>query len=315
MKKQHFDIIGDIHGCYDKLILLLKKLGYKQRDGLYYHPEGKKAAFLGDFIDPKGDLPHDVPAVLKTVKNMVEAKTAIAVLGNHEFNAVAYSTKNVNGDYLRPHLDNKDKGLQITLEAFKGGINGREWQEYVDWFKTLPFFVEEDGFRIVHAYWNSEAIEALRDRTLNDARFLTNAATPGTQEYEWVEYVLKGYEVPMPEGYTYFDHIGVERDKFRTKWFDRSPHGKFASELVFPVGNYDIPAEPVPPETTALIPGYANEAPPLFFGHYFKPGNDPLTPELPNLTCLDYSVAKGGPMVAYRWEGEKALTPAKFIAV
>ena len=46
-----FDIIGDIHGCCDELELLLDKLGYVRTDGVYSHPEGRKAAFLGDFCD------------------------------------------------------------------------------------------------------------------------------------------------------------------------------------------------------------------------------------------------------------------------
>ncbi|GAA6621595.1 hypothetical protein NUACC26_074150 [Scytonema sp. NUACC26] len=49
-----FDIIGDIHGCCDELEALLQKLGYEKDLGdspTYYHPEGRKAIFLGDLID------------------------------------------------------------------------------------------------------------------------------------------------------------------------------------------------------------------------------------------------------------------------
>ena len=44
-----FDIIGDIHGCFDELLNLLTKLGYQKTDGTLIHPDGRKAAFLGDF--------------------------------------------------------------------------------------------------------------------------------------------------------------------------------------------------------------------------------------------------------------------------
>lgn len=321
MEKQKYDIIGDIHGCHDKLLLLLTVLDYKLVDGCYRHPQGRKAAFLGDFIDPKGDIPHNVPAVLEIVKAMVDQKEAVAVMGNHEFNAVAHATPDGNGGYLRPHLPNKDKGLKITLEAFKGGFDGQEWKGWIDWFKTLPFYLELDGLRLVHAYWNANAIKALKGKTLKDHDFLIKAATKPIEdnmprtEYNWVEDVLKGYEIPMPDGYTYLDHTGIERANFRARWFDPAPKGKKACDLVFPAGNYDIPAEPVPDETADLIPGYTQDKPPVFFGHYFKPENCPLEPELTNLACLDYSVAKGGPMVAYRWDGEVKLTPEKYIAV
>lgn len=315
MKKQKYDIIGDIHGCHDKLILLLTALDYRLVDGCYRHPLGRKAAFLGDFIDPKGDIPHDVPAVLEIVKAMVDKEQAVAVIGNHEFNAIAHATPDEKGGYLRPHRPEKDKGLKITLEAFEGGFDAPEWKAWIEWFKTLPFFLELADLRLVHAYWHQDHIAQLKGKTLLDPAFLKAAATKGTTEYNWVENVLKGYEIPMPGNHKYKDHTGIERDNFRARWFDPAPIGKLASELVFPAGNYAIPGEPIPDETAALIPGYATTAPPVFFGHYFKPENCPLEPELDNLSCLDFSVAKGGPMVAYRWDGEAKLTPNKYLAV
>lgn len=45
-----FDIIGDIHGCFDELLLLLKKLGYEQQDNLYVHPAGRRLISVGDIM-------------------------------------------------------------------------------------------------------------------------------------------------------------------------------------------------------------------------------------------------------------------------
>jgi len=77
-----FDIIGDVHGCYDELVSLLTKLGYEiAEDGWgATHPEGRKAVFLGDFVDrgPK------TPAVLRLVMRMVASGSALCVPGNHE---------------------------------------------------------------------------------------------------------------------------------------------------------------------------------------------------------------------------------------
>ncbi|PJN91115.1 polynucleotide kinase-phosphatase [Bacillus sp. mrc49] len=45
------DIIGDIHGCHEELILLLDKLGYqKNQEGLYLHPDGRKFVSVGDVM-------------------------------------------------------------------------------------------------------------------------------------------------------------------------------------------------------------------------------------------------------------------------
>jgi len=75
-----FDIIGDIHGCYDELLLLLDELGYQFNDDIVTPPEGRKTIFLGDLVDrgPK------TPEVLQLVMDMVEAGTAICVPGNHD---------------------------------------------------------------------------------------------------------------------------------------------------------------------------------------------------------------------------------------
>lgn len=79
-----FDIIGDVHGCYDELISLMQKLGYQinLQDDKYevYHPEGRKIIFLGDLVDrgPK------IVDVLKLVMDMVKDEIAFCVQGNHD---------------------------------------------------------------------------------------------------------------------------------------------------------------------------------------------------------------------------------------
>lgn len=74
-QRQHiqYDIIGDVHGRWDKLKPLLAKLGYKHNGQSYAHPDGRVALFLGDLIDPKGDVPNDVRKVLMTVRDMMDA--------------------------------------------------------------------------------------------------------------------------------------------------------------------------------------------------------------------------------------------------
>jgi len=91
LKHEHgpFDIIGDVHGCFDELVDLLTNLGYSiekqaNSDGAPTYtaqpPEGRKAIFLGDLVDrgPK------IPEVLKLAMSMVAAGTAFCVPGNHD---------------------------------------------------------------------------------------------------------------------------------------------------------------------------------------------------------------------------------------
>lgn len=86
LKHEHgpFDIIGDIHGCFDELMALFGKLGYESNHDnghvVVTPPAGRKAVFLGDLVDrgPK------VAEVLKLVMAMVESGTALCVPGNHD---------------------------------------------------------------------------------------------------------------------------------------------------------------------------------------------------------------------------------------
>ncbi|HSZ54230.1 MAG TPA: polynucleotide kinase-phosphatase [Tepidisphaeraceae bacterium] len=76
-----FDIIGDVHGCYDELLELLQKLGYDTTEpDRIVPPEGRKAVFLGDLVDrgPK------IVEVLLLVRSMAQRGTALCIPGNHD---------------------------------------------------------------------------------------------------------------------------------------------------------------------------------------------------------------------------------------
>ena len=94
---QAYDIIGDIHGHADELHALLETLGYRNDTGPHSHPDGRKVIFLGDFIDrgPK------IREVLETVRAMVDAGQSLAILGNHEVNAMRFHTIGSDGQRLR----------------------------------------------------------------------------------------------------------------------------------------------------------------------------------------------------------------------
>ncbi|GLZ77375.1 polynucleotide kinase-phosphatase [Actinorhabdospora filicis] len=107
-----FDIIGDVHGCFDELVTLLGELGYvlTHEDGRVvgaHHPEGRTAVFVGDLVD-RGP---DSPGVLRLVMGMVESGDALCVPGNHE-------------DKLARKLRGRDvkvaHGLAETLEQLSG---------------------------------------------------------------------------------------------------------------------------------------------------------------------------------------------------
>jgi protein phosphatase len=86
LKHEHgpFDIIGDVHGCYEELTTLLARLGYGLQDdpeGTRAIPtDGRTAVFVGDLVD-RGPR---IPEVLRLVMRMVDEGTAFCVPGNHD---------------------------------------------------------------------------------------------------------------------------------------------------------------------------------------------------------------------------------------
>lgn len=63
-----FDIIGDVHGCYDELVTLLTTLGYsEQPGGAWSHPENRKLIFVGDLVDRGSKIPEVVRLVSRRI--------------------------------------------------------------------------------------------------------------------------------------------------------------------------------------------------------------------------------------------------------
>lgn len=101
-----FDIIGDVHGCLDELVLLLERLDYVVHEDdrapfgvAVAPPNGRKAIFLGDLAD-RGP---NVPQVLRLVMSMVGTGAALCVPGNHEMKLLrALSGRNVQMSHGLP---------------------------------------------------------------------------------------------------------------------------------------------------------------------------------------------------------------------
>ena len=103
-----FDIIGDIHGCYDELTELLARLGYRvDPDGTdAAHPDGRRAFFVGDLVD-RGPA---TPTVLRLAMGMVASGHAVAVPGTTSTSSPEPSrapTSPPVTDWLRPSASSK----------------------------------------------------------------------------------------------------------------------------------------------------------------------------------------------------------------
>jgi hypothetical protein len=293
-----YHIIGDIHGQADKLEALLQHLGYRQQQGVYQQP-GARVVFLGDFID-RG--PHQ-RRVIDIVRPMVEQGHALAVMGNHEFNAIGYHTRHPEtAEPLRTHGGKNTVQHQRFLDEY--GLHEDETRSVIQWFKTLPIYLEvkdsQGGvlFRAVHACWSRPVIARV-PRHLDDDD-IVEASTRGKQTYEDIEVLLKGPEVPLPEGMSFLDKDGNPRHNIRIKWWNAGGPVSYRDIAMVPEGEEgELPATFIEDSQLGQY-RYDPTEPPVFFGHYWLTGKPSLIGA--NLACLDYSAGKGGALVAYHWK-------------
>ncbi|WP_133407051.1 metallophosphoesterase [Parashewanella tropica] len=302
---QDYDIIGDIHGHASKLVNLLIKMGYVKLDGAYQHPT-RKAIFVGDYID-RG--PENA-ATIELVKAMVEQGSALAIMGNHEFNAICYATSHPEkqDEFLRKRNAKHTKQHQTFLDEFP--LGSEHHRKALDWFKTLPVFLDLGDIRIAHACWYPPSVEHLRGRlnsdgTLTDDMYVTASNTEHPDNHA-IENVMKAVEQDLPDGVFFRDKDGNPRHQIRIKWWGGiTPTYKNLALTVPEQYHHVLPDSEIPNAYT-----YQDDVP-VFFGHYWLQGKP--TVQSAKAVCVDYSVAKGGELVAYRWSGEKELTDDNFV--
>ena len=312
-----YDVIGDVHGHADALIELLAAMDYVESDGAWAHHE-RQAIFVGDLID-RG--PKQIDSV-RIARAMVEAGSAQIVLGNHEFNAVAYATPDGEGDYLRPHIgdDDRCRKNREQHEEFIGevGFETQKHRDMIEWFKTIPLWLDLGGLRVVHACWSSDHIDYLQplvgeNDTLTEELVVTSS-TKGHPSYDAVETILKGPEIPLG-GLHYLDKDGHVRNRARIAWWDELATSLSRAAMI-PGGTeiHDADCAPVslPDEPIAEADRFRFDSDaPVIFGHYWWSADRGVTSD--RALCVDFSVAKEGELVAYRWDGEMALSESKIV--
>ena len=314
----NYDIIGDIHGCATKLTDLLEGLGYRRDEsGVYRHSE-RTVIFVGDLID-RGD---EQLQALQLVKAMVDAGSAQIIMGNHEFNAIAWATDHPEtGQPLREHTDHN----RTQHEAFLA-LTEEQQAHYIDWFKTLPLWLDLGEIRVVHACWHPESIDVVMAATNGSGQLTTvedyvEATRKGSALFDAVEVLIKGPEISLPEHGMdpYWDHeANKERSKARIRWWDHdaSTLPELAELRAARLNNGD----PYPAYASRQVndPKYLSyvykDDVPLFYGHYWRQWEPVHRDEWTTYTaCVDFSATRGGTLVAYRWSGEPEIKRENYV--
>tara|TARA_B100000683_G_C12411386_1_gene523942 strand:+ start:339 stop:1154 length:816 start_codon:yes stop_codon:yes gene_type:complete len=161
--------IGDIQGCYDSLIMALKKISFdKNKDQIY---------FVGDLVN-RGEKSLET---LRFIKNLGSA--ANVVLGNHDLHLLAQFFK-----------ENRDNSKKDTLQEI---FDAPDKKDLIDWLRHQPLFNydKEKNIAFVHAgifpLWTIEDTKAYAKevesvlRGNNYLAFLLNMY--GDQPNSWSE--------------------------------------------------------------------------------------------------------------------------------
>jgi Calcineurin-like phosphoesterase len=307
----HYDIIGDVHGHAAALEALLATMGYVKRDGVWKHPE-RIAAFVGDYVD-RG--PENMRAC-RIVMAMEEAGSCVALMGNHDFNAVCLNTPDPANpeSFLRPHTQ---RNLERTAETRADMDRDLEQARLVlKWLRRLPLWLDLDRLRIVHAEWSPTAMTALlpwldEDGALTDEG-LVRAARKGDRVQQAREILLNGLETRLPSDQHFRDKDGDERSEVRLAWWRAGDpaltwrDGAYVEDHV----RAKLPEALLP---AGLLDEFDDDPRPIVFGHYWMKW--PLELLTPRHACVDASVADGGRLAAYRFNGEYELVPDRFVSV
>jgi len=283
------DVVGDVHGQFDKLVRLLARLGYSQSGGIWRHPK-RTAVFVGDLID-RG--PKQL-ATVELVRAMVEAGAAQCVLGNHEYNAIAWAMPDPvrPGRFLRDHDAPGNRALPRGFLDEIGEGSPRH-RAILAWFMTLPLWLDFGGVRVVHACWHQASMDALKPFLGPKQSMTEELMRMSSQKGHWVHEALgiicKGPEIGSNNSTMLLENFGELPQEIRLRWWhaDESPLAQ---------------------ERRRTYSG-----PPVIFGHYWFEGEPAVIS--PKFACLDYSVASNGPLVAYRWDGESELSSEKIVWV
>jgi len=304
----YYDIIGDVHGRVTKLRALLGELGYQQDgSGVYRHPD-RTAVFVGDLID-RG---KEQLEVLQLVKPMVDAGSAQIVMGNHEFNAICWATADPEtGEPLREHSDNKRRQHKDFLK-----LTPEDRAYYVEWFKTLPLWLDLGDIRVIHACWHEASMKVVRDITgsdrLSTVEHFAEANTPGTTLNDAIEVLLKGPEISLVDHGMdpYWDFESKKpRTDARIRWWDHDATGlpALAELRAAKLENGDLYPDFEPRSVDAEHLDYVyKDRTPLFYGHYWREWEFKQDEWTTYTACVDFS-GGSGTLVAYRWNGEPEI--------
>lgn len=160
-------IIGDVHGCYSEMMMLLEKLAPSRYD---------RVLFAGDLINKGKDS-------LKVIKTIMSHGYQ-SVMGNHEY---AYLNRLYQKRMKVPYPLKQGKKYYILDDLIKLFSELEN-----EWLTQLPYYIDEPGFTLVHAgiYPGKKLVEHAPYQILN-VRMIKNK--PWYEYYRIKKLIVYGH--------------------------------------------------------------------------------------------------------------------------
>lgn len=251
-------IIGDVHGCYDELMMLLKKIQFK--------PSSDQLIFVGDLIN-RGPKSLEV---LRFVKDL--GSSAQVTLGNHDISLLAYATGIYHG-----------RGTD-----FPKMMKAKDSEQLAEWLRQQPLLIHDDKLDIMVTHagipprWSlSEAVQEARK------------AEDKLQDKAYQQYLKAAYEGGSDSWKKTFDKYDKFRYRIngfsRLRYCDENGEPDFADKC--PVGKQ---SPKLSPWFDSREKQQKDKNTRLFFGHWAALGYY----QSPRVVCLDSGCVWGGALTA-----------------
>lgn len=178
-------VVGDIHGCFDELLMLLEKIGPSASDTIIS---------LGDMVD-RGEKSPEV------VNFFMRKKNALAILGNHERKHLRFSQGLMPGKNFGINQKNtvkqfEERGAELNLS----------YSDALGYFKSLALYLDFPEAIVVHAglVYGTPLYEQ-NERILTGAGFRPENDRRPEGLFAWCEFYPKDAKPVI------FGHLGIGR--------------------------------------------------------------------------------------------------------
>ncbi|OOF40674.1 bis(5'-nucleosyl)-tetraphosphatase (symmetrical) [Rodentibacter mrazii] len=260
--------IGDLHGCYDELQLLLEKVAFE--------PTQDKLYLVGDLV-ARGDKSLECLRFVKSLGNAAQT-----VLGNHDLHLISTA------------LGIKKVKSKDRLTAL---FQSSDFDELIDWLRHQPLLIhnEKQHFVMCHAGISPDW-DLVTAKTC--AKEVESVLRQGN-----ICYLLENMYAEQPDRWSP-DLQGIERLRYIINVFTRMRFCYWDHRLDFACKS---PLKEAPPELTPWFnlnnPIYQDI--PIIFGHWASLVDEP-TPN--GIYALDTGCVWNNRMTMLRWEDKQCFT-------